>query len=66
MLGICECNTFRKACNPSQNILRPACKFIELTNSLYHNQHCPVGGRGGTIILSYGRSHNFCDGLSEI
>ena len=31
MLGICGCNTFRKACNPSQNILRPACKFIELT-----------------------------------
>ena len=21
-------------------------------NSLYHNQHCSVGGRGGTIILS--------------
>ena len=32
-------------------------------NSLYHNQHCSVGGRAGTIILSYGWSHNFCEGL---
>ena len=32
-------------------------------NSLYHNQHCSVGGRGSTIILSYGWSHNFCEGL---
>ena len=21
------------------------------------------GGRGGTIVLSYGQSHNFCEGL---
>ena len=32
-------------------------------NSLYSNQYCSVGGRGGTIILSYGWSHNFCEGL---
>lgn len=33
---------------------------------LHHNQHCSVGGRGGTIILLHGQSHNFCEGLSEI
>ena len=30
---------------------------------LYHNQHCSGGGRGGTIVLSYEQSHNFCEGL---
>ena len=38
-------------------------KTTETKNSLYHNQHFSVGGRGGTIILSYGWSHHFCEGL---
>ena len=38
-------------------------KTTETKNSLCNNQHCSVGGRGGTIILSYGWSHNFCEKL---
>ena len=38
-------------------------KTTETKKSLYHNQHCTLGGRGGTIILSCGWSHNFCKEL---
>ena len=38
-------------------------KTTETKKSLYHNQHCSVVGTEGTIILSYGWSHNFCEGL---
>ena len=39
-------------------------KTTETKNSLSVSQPTLlVGGRGGTIILSYGWSHNFCEGL---
>ena len=67
-MSIYRINYFMTLVDVPLQAMLPVRKTTETKNtlhtkniSLYSNQHCSVGGRGGTIILSYGWSHNFCE-----